>query len=377
MKIVYCTGRITTSGGIERVLSIKTKYLVEKGYDVSIILVDKTTDEKPFFEFDSRIKFYCLENESNDRGLKKRLKSGKNKKILLNRLNILLNEIKPDITISIFGNFLKNIHQTNDGSIKITERHFAKYKSSQYFASFDKYMFGRWITYLYRIKDYLAIRKFDAFVVLTEEDKGYWGNLGNIHYIPNPLTFIPEKISNAESKRIIALGRTCKQKQIDLLIKIWSRIVEKHPEWKLVTFGNGNIDELKKLAAKLNISDNVEINPPTSDVEKELSDSSIYALTSKYEGFGMVLTEAMSVGLPVVSFACKCGPRDIINDGEDGFLVEPGDIDTFAERLSLLIDNEELRKKMSAAAATNILRYSEDMVMEKWEHLFNSLVESK
>jgi glycosyltransferase involved in cell wall biosynthesis len=211
-------------------------------------------------------------------------------------------------------------------------------------------------------------------VVLTEEDKKDWGNLPNITAIPNPVTFVPNSISDCEAKRAIALGRICKQKQYDVMLKIWQKVVEKNPDWKLSIFANGgNPEDLKNLAKELKIENNFEVYPTTKEVEKELVKSSIYLMTSKYEGFPLVLLEAMRCGLPVVSFACKCGPKDMINNGIDGFLVEPGNEKDFEEKINFLIENENSRKQMGKAASENIQRFSEEKVMQKWMDLFNKL----
>ncbi len=373
MKIVYCVGDITSHGGIERVLSIKANYFVEQGHDVSIVVI-KLGEDKPFFNFDSRIKIYDLKLDFNEHGIKKKINFNRNKKLYIQRLDALFHEIKPDIVISLFGKYPCYIYKTTDGSKKIIELHFAKYKRTPYLAKLDKCFVGRLITYLYRIKEYRIVSHYDAFVVLTEEDKKLWGNLKNIYSIPNPLTFTPKKISKVSHKRIIALGRIGKQKQFDVLLKIWSLIAVQYPDWKLSIFGSGDIEKLKHLSLNLNISSNTEINPITSNVEKELFESSIYALTSKYEGFPMVLHEAMCMGVPPISYACLCGPRDIIHDGEDGFLIEPGDMSSFVEKLRLLMGNYSLREKMGVAASKNIQRYSKDKVMTQWLSLFDYLM---
>lgn len=376
MKIAYCVSKITNSGGTERVLANKSKYLLDKGYDVYFILGDKVT-EKPFFEFDSRIKFYNLDCDFVEKGLKKHLSYQKYKKIYLERLEKALNEIKPDIAISTFGKYTRLLYQIKDGSKKIIERHFGKYKRPRYISKFEDKSWGRKLAYFYRKSDYDVVKHYDKFVVLTEEDQKLWGNLPNITTIPNSITFVPEIKSTTTEKRIIAVGRNCKQKQLDVLIRIWARIASCYPDWHLVTYGNGNLEALRSLAKELNIEGQVINNPPTSSIQDEMVNSSIYALTSKYEGMPMVLLEAMACGLPLVSFACKCGPRDIITEGVDGFLIFENDHTTFAEKLSLLIENEELRHKMGRAASLNVLRFSEDTaVMAKWISLFDELMET-
>ena len=116
-----------------------------------------------------------------------------------------------------------------------------------------------------------------------------------------------------------------------------------------------------------------ELCPATPHIQEHYLSSSIFTLTSAFEGFGLVLVEAESMGLPVVSYACPCGPRDIIRDGQDGFLVEPGDKETFAVRLRQLIEDEELRRQMGQAAKINSQRFALDNVMKQWEDLFAEL----
>lgn len=373
MRIAYCVPRITTSGGIERVLANKSRFLLDQGYEVYFILSDKT-DQKPFFDFDKRIIFYNLECEFDARGLKKKLVYRKYKQIYIEKLTQALDQIKPDITISVFDKYSRYLYKINDGSKKIIERHFSKYKRPRYISRFETNSWGRIITYLYRKADYDIVRHFDKFVVLTEEDKALWGDLPNIVTIPNSISFIPEEKSTTLEKRIIAVGRASKQKQLDILIKIWAKIAKKYSEWKLVTYGNGDLESLRKLAESLGIADQVISEPPTNEVQEEMVNSSIFALSSKYEGMPLVLLEAMACGLPLVSFACKCGPKDIISEGEDGFLIKEGDLDDFADKLSLLIENSELRHKMGVAASRNVLRFREDIVMNKWMSLFDELV---
>lgn len=375
MKIAYCVPQIITSGGIERVLSNKIKYLLDQGYEVYMILREKS-DEQPFFDFDNRIIYYRMDFDFTARGIKEKFFEREYKQRYLAKLTQILNEIKPDITISIFDKYSKYLYQINDGSKKIIERHFGKYKRSRQISRLENFSWGEIFTYWYRKADYDIVKHYDKFVVLTEEDKKLWGDLPNIVVIPNSVSFIPDQKSTNKEKRIIAVGRSSKQKQLDVLIKIWAKIAHKYPDWTLVTYGNGNLKPLKSLAKQLGVEEQVINNPPSLDVSCEMINSSIYTLTSKYEGMPLVLLEAMACGLPLVAFACKCGPRDIITDGEDGFLIEEGNWDLFAAKLSLLIENYDLRHKMGEIASHNVLRFTEDIVMNKWIALFDELVNS-
>lgn len=374
MKIVYVIGYIHGWGGIERVLAGKANFLVKQGHEVSFVKIYRNNEER-YFHFDPKIQFYDLDFDFDEqKGLHKKIKFSQNKKEFIQKINQLFHQIKPDIAISTFCKYSRFIYQCDDGSKKIIERHFAKYKRNQLFVKLDPLPFGKSISYLYRLNDYNVVKHFDKFVVLTEEDKQDWGDLKNIIAIPNPVTFVPKSISHCENKRAIALGRISKQKQYDVMLKIWKQVVEKHPDWILSIYANGgNPEKLQKLAIELGIEKNFEVFPTTREVEKELTGSSIYLMTSKYEGFPLVLLEAMRCGLPVVSFACKCGPRDMITDGGDGFLIEPGDTNNFVEKINYLIENESKRKEMGQKASQSIQRFSEEKVMEKWLHLFAEL----
>ena len=137
----------------------------------------------------------------------------------------------------------------------------------------------------------------------------------------------------------MAAGRYAPQKGFDKLINAWSIVVQNHPDWKLYIYGDGELrDELQQLINRLQLQNSCFLEHTTSDIAAKYAESSIFVLSSVYEGFGMVITEAMSCGLPVVSFACPCGPKDIIQNDINGLLVEPDNIDQLAEKISILIE---------------------------------------
>jgi glycosyltransferase involved in cell wall biosynthesis len=377
MKIVYCIGNIHNSGGIERVISIKSNYLVNKGYEVHIVVIYPSA-KKTFFNFNSRIQFHYLNLDfEKERGLKKHLNFKKNKKIFLQTIGNLFQNMKPDIVISTFCKYSKYIYELNDGSKKIIERHFAKYKRAQYYSKLDNYYLGRIITYLYRKKDYDICKNFDRFIVLTNEDKESWGkNITNLEVIENPLTLIPNHRALLKNKRVISLGRLNQQKQFDHLIEIWNMIAQKYPDWKLSIYGNGEKEKvLKEMIERLHLSSSVEIHPATSDISSVLLENSIYVMTSKYEGFPLTLIESMVHGVPPISYMCKCGPKEIIHNEVDGLLVPFNNKNIFAQKLSYLIENENVRKRMGKAASENVLCYSQNVIMQKWIDLFQRLVD--
>lgn len=374
-KIAYVLFDYTNSGGIERVLSNKTNYLVNLGYDISIITFRHPKDREPFFTFDNRIRFYDLDLPLDEYDIR----SKKLRQIFVDKLSILLNQIQPDITVAIGMELGFYTCLARDKSKKVLESHFSKYKRKLKLVKLDSYYLTRFIPFLYTYNQTKLIKRFDKYVVLTEEDKESWRGVDNIEVIPNALTFIPDDKSLVESKNVISVGRYTTQKGFDRLIDIWRIVSPKFPDWHLNIYGSGTDRKRKKLEVlieKYKLTDTVALKPPTSNIKREFLNSSVYAMTSRYEGLPMVLIEAMACGLPPVSYACKCGPRDVINEGEDGFLVEMGDKEKFAERLSLLMANEDTRKKMGKAASVNILRLSEDNIMKKWITLFDELTEN-
>ena len=206
---------------------------------------------------------------------------------------------------------------------------------------------------------------------MTEEDKSAWPELQNICVIPDPLSFSPTQYSLLTEKRIIAVGRYVYQKGFDLLLKAWAKIEKQYSDWELVIFGDGNRVPYEQLMSDLGIdTTRCHLNGPTTDIQKEYINSSIFVLSSRFEGFGMVLIEAMACGLPVVSYACPCGPKDIIKDGEDGLLVDNGNVNALAETMSCLITDDVLRQSMSQAGRRNVRRFNIEQIAQYWKTVF-------
>ena len=373
MKIIYCIAGTCHSGGMERVLANKANYLTGHGYEVVIV----TTDQRglpPFFPLDGQIR--CIDlginyEENNGKPFANKLlhyplKQYRHKK----RLAAILEQEKPDVTISMFCNDAGFITRINDGSKKVLEIHFSKFKRLQYNRK------GLWrLADLWRSRqDEKTVRRFDKFVVLTEEDKGYWGNLPNITVIPNANTFATSQAAALENKKVIAIGRYTYQKGFERLIEAWNILSPGFPGWKLDIIGNGEErDKLQDLIHAYHLDGQVTLVSPTKSIDKVYLDASVLVMSSRYEGLPMVLLEAQAFGLPIVSFACKCGPKDIVANGETGFLVEENDIEGLARQLVKVMKDKNLRKQMGRKAKEASLRYAEDAVMAKWTALFDSL----
>ena len=373
MKILYCIAGTSNSGGMERVLANKANYLVQHGYEVVIV----TTDQRgaaPFFALDSRIRSIDLAinyEENNGKSFfNKVVKYPYKQYVHRRRLTQVLRQENPDITVSMYCNEASFLAGIRDGSKKVLEIHFSKFKRLQYARTGLWGLVDRWRTR----NDERLVQRYDKFVVLTEEDRGYWGDLPNIMVIPNARTFTPTKFAALDEKRVVAIGRYSHQKGFERLIAAWSDVAKQYPDWQLDIVGGGELKEvlLQQIKA-LGLEDKVFLKSPTSDVESVYVNASIYAMSSRYEGLPMVLLEAQAFGLPIVSFRCKCGPTDVIRPGETGILVDEGDVRGLAKGIIQLIASPELRHQMGLAAIQASARFDEHRIMNCWMELFNTL----
>ncbi|MGJ1430474.1 glycosyltransferase family 4 protein [Sphingobacterium spiritivorum] len=358
---------------MERVLTNKANYLVRQGYDVSIITTDQKA-RKPYFLLDPRINQHDLGINYKDdleKGLLTRMvtyfrKQRKHRKAL----SALLKKLNADIAISMFDHDGSFLHKIKDGSKKVMEIHFSRYKRIQY----NRKGIWKWIDQFRAAEDLNIVKQYDSFVVLTQEDKAYWGDIPHMTVIPNANSFVADQQALLETKNVIAVGRYDYQKGFDNLIRIWQQVHQVHPDWTLNIYGQGPLKEyLKDMIDELKLSEVIHLCAPVKNIEQAYLGSSMLVMTSRYEGFGLALTEAQTCGLPLIAYACKCGPRDIIENGRNGFLIEEGDSEDFAEKINLLIENNNLRKEMGGNAVEMSRRYSETAVMQQWLNLFNRL----
>lgn len=361
---------------MERVLVNKVTYLVERlHWDVSIV----TTDQKgrpSFYPLPAGVRVTDLGINYSDDNVKS--VTGKILGYLQKRrrhkrlLTSLLEREKPDIVVSLYPSESSFIPDIKDGSKKVLELHFCKYFRLQYGRKGLLGMIDKWRTH----QDERIVRKFDKFVVLTNEDKEYWGNLHNIEVIPNAAMNIGGHFSDVTNHRVIAVGRLDYQKGFDRLIQAWEYINKSglYSDWRLDIFGQGEWKEmLQEMVQAKNLSVSVHLNSTVKTIGEEYVNSSLLVMSSNYEGFPMVMIESMAIGLPVVAFDFKCGPRDIISDGENGLLVHNGDIPGLAVAMMKLMGDYELRRRMSVKARQVVDTYSEKAVMDKWVRLFTSL----
>jgi glycosyltransferase involved in cell wall biosynthesis len=369
-KLLYITNAIDGSGGLERVLSVKTKVLTEDfGYEIHIITLSKSdlvenqsSKKDSFFPFSDKIVQHKIDVSGNPLQYISKYISGIKKVVA---------KVKPEI-ILVCDDGLKAFFLPKILGKKIPiiyERHVSKLIEISENQSFTKGIFTKAKFFLMDI----SAKDFTQFIVLTEGNKNEWKSK-NVKVIPNPLPFFPSEISALQNKRVIAVGKQSYQKGFDRLLNAWALLGPEFQDWQLHIYGK--LDKslgLEKQAQNLKIEDQVFFHPPEKKIEEKYAESSIFVLSSRYEGFGMVLIEAMSFGIPCVSFDCNYGPSDIIRNNEDGFLVENGNEKELAEKLQLLMKNETLRLQMGKKARENAKRFLPNNVVKQWDELFKQL----
>ena len=378
MKIIYALESVNLPGGYDRVIIEKANYLSEHGCDV-IIAVTSHALAEPYYPISKQVRVV-------DFGLDFHKQYGHN---LLYRawiyfsmmyryrrvLRDFLYSEKPDVVITSLGREIDFITDIHDGSVKIGESHIAKEYVRNLHLMEQQGGVHRLIANYWRRKLEKNVGKLDALILLTQHDADSWSGLAKTRVIPNSLPFYPDHASLCENKKVIFVGRLCEQKGLEYLIKTWEIVSRKHKDWTLHMYGEGEQKTmLNHLIQESGLENTVIVHQPTLQIMEKYLESSIFLLTSRFEGFGMVLIEAMACGVPVVSFDCPWGPADIINDGEDGFLVEYLNVNEAANKVCKLIESPELRIKMGTTARMNVQRYKRDEIMKQWISLFNEFV---
>ena len=209
---------------------------------------------------------------------------------------------------------------------------------------------------------------------MTERDKRSWGDLPNIMVIPNYLPTFPDKLAPLNNKIVLSVGRLSYQKNFHLLIRAWSKVHIKCPDWRLVISGNGDDkDSIIQLIDKLSLSESVSLLPSTSQIASEYLNASFLAMSSRYEGFPMVMLEAMAHGLPIVTVDYPCGASDVITNGLNGIVVGSSDSLGLANAIITLINDNANLRKMSVSARHKAEEYTESRVMGIWQNLFREI----
>lgn len=372
-KIIYHIGDISHPGGMERIVVLKANWLAEHGYQVTMLSMSDSTES--FFPLSSKVKMEALDIFQGSVYDEKRNLLGALKSVYYSirsriehkrKVEKYLESHSCDYFITLVNRGF--IPKLKDGSRKYFEIHFssqAKNEFHQLNSFFYNLIYDLGMYYQERI-----YRHYDKFIVLTEKDRLLRGKIPNMIVIPNFVTIessgsMPVK----ESQKVLAVGRLSIEKGFDYLFQAWAMVSSKYPDWSLEIYGYGYGREeyYNELIQKNGVKDSVTICAPVKDIRSKYLESAFYVMSSRYEGFPLTLGEAMSCGLPCISYNCNCGPSEIIRHGEDGILVDKvGDIEGLANAMLYMIEHPVERLEMGEKAKGNMKRFSIDNVMLQW-----------
>lgn len=358
MRLLYITNGINGSGGLERVLSVKASYFADfLGYEVTIAVLNNG-HLNPFYDFSEKIRYQNLSVRGNPITYLKEYHTAIKKVVKQTRPDIILicdDGLKAFLIPKILHNKTPIVYERHVSKLIEMPRH-ATLK--QELVTKAKWFFMNMLS-----------GSFSAFVVLTQGNTKEWKHLKNIHVIANPNPFHATEKADLNNKKILCVGKVSFQKGQDILAKAWEIVVRKHPDWEMHNYGK--LDDTVLSSDQL--PQNMYLHPPVKNIKEQYLESSIYVLPSRYEGFGMVLIEAMTFGLPCVAFDCNYGPGDIIHHENNGLLIPTGDYHALAKALTRLIEGEELRKEYGNRAIQDVKNYDMAMIGKQWNELFETL----
>lgn len=367
MRLLYFTIQINMVGGLARIVIDKINWLVAHGYEVTLCNIENLP-LKPTYQIDARVKLIQGNIQTTPGGIVTRVKG-----VLaaIKRTRDIIQEVGPDVIVNAHCPLVTWILPFVCHKIpKIVEIH----QSRQGLEVFDRQFMSPITRWIHRYSIKWIYSRYNKFVVLTHGDQDQW-KCKNCIVIPNFHNFkvmenIPEP---AEYRQIILLARLMPQKRIDLMIDIWAMIARDFPGWKVKVLGEGILrPQLEARIQKLGLQKSFLLPGEVKDVTEELHHSDILCLTSEYEGFGIVLIEAMAKGIPVIAFE-YVGVHDIINENVDGLIVTFGDVRQYAERLRQLMTDASLRRELAGQALSSVNKFDKEMVMTRWCTLFNEM----
>ena len=365
MKIVYIYPAIATRGGVERILVDKMNLLACEP-DYTVYLLTYNQGEHPVsYVLDKRVRHIDLNvriyAKYRYRGLHRLWEGWKRNHWLCQRLQRTLSEISPNVLVTTTLAELPVLMLWKGRSPLVVESH----------GGYDHLIDYPVMNWLHRwdvYRRYRLLRKADAIVSLTESDARKWRAVyPQVQVIPNIVHLNQtNQYSELNQKRILFVGRLAEQKGIPELIAVWRLIYERHPDWQLDVYGEGELAQICQSVKGM------QVFPPVVDICSKYREGSMLILTSRWEPFGLVIPEAMSYGLPVVSFEGD-GPSSIITDGKDGFVVRDRNITAFADKVCQLIADTTLRQRMGMIAQHTAQHYSASRIIPQWKKIFTRL----
>ena len=368
MRVLYIFRSLAVWGGIERVLVDKMNYLASVlGYEVYMLTTCQGNHPVPY-HLDSAVHLDDLgiqfHRQYQYRGLRKILDGYERTRLFEKRLSERLLVISPDVIVCTTADPVYSIAKVKGKIPLIVESHSI---CSRTFGG--KGLRQRYVAHLLR----KGLKKASCVVALTEGDAVDWRAFHPIvKVIPNIVHLNEGCVSNYQNKRAIWVGRFDYQKRPMEIIKIWRQIHPVFPDWHLDIYGDGEQkQELQNAIGFRNM--NIHLHEPTNHIFEAYRNSSILVVTSLYEPFGLVIPEAMSCGLPVVSYNSPYGPSSIITDEIDGFCVENDNMALFTRRLEQLMGDQSLRIMMGSVAVESSKRFTSQHIMPEWNVLFDRL----
>lgn len=378
MKIAYIIESLATTGGVERMITEKANIFSEQyGFEVTILVCNQPHNQPNSFQLSASVKQIYLGISFYSQYKYKYPKRLWAKFILYrkikNKITEIVQRLNPDILLGV-GHFEADLICSIDCKAKkIIESHEPRFLTKSGLTLNHTFITKAYY-HLYRIIYLRTIeRKADAIVTLTEGDKKLWKRARRVEVIPNFSTMPVHCVSTCTTKRIISIGRLSREKGYERLIEAWGMVCHKYPDWHLDIYGEGYMYNSLMTLTKLYNVCNLTVNKFTPYISQEYANSSICAVTSFFEGFSLVILEAMKHGVPCVAFNCPFGPGSIINDSHNGFLINDGDIKMFADRLCRLIEDEKLRKQFSINAIEKSKSFDVDIIINKWIDLFEKI----
>ena len=355
---------LATHGGEERMCVLLANELSKRGYNVIIVTLNQFINEKSWFKVNDSIKTYTLRKNRYERKIfSYKLLEG----LPLFRYKRILKNNNISIVVDV------DIHQSLV-TTKVTKGTDIKVISWDHF-NYERFR-KRWS---YQIMlDCFHSGEVDKLVLLTKADiQPYLDeekfSPSFIHQIYNPSPIEVDNYTEHNSKKVLAVGRYNEQKGFDLLLECWTIVEHQCNDWELEIVGDGPMrSSLEEQIRTLHLK-NVRLSHYTDNIIEKYRDASIYVLSSRYEGFPLVLLETLALSLPIVSFDCKTGPNEIIKDGYNGFLVEPENVQILAEKVLILINDDKLREQISKNAFEESKKYKIDNIISQWEKLIESL----
>lgn len=349
------------SGGVSRVLANVANMLCERGDEITIIVMGYS--RKSFFKLNGNINVVPLNSEITDSIIKQFLCALK----CVKRLRSEVKKISPDVILAFWtSRAIISILASFNLRIPVVACEHTAYCR----ARMDAKIFRN-----------IAYKFADAIISLTDEDAIRYKKINeNTYVIPNEVNDLKKINRNYDEKKVVlSVGRWSYEKGYDMLVDAWNYIADKHKEWKLRIIGSKEdlryFNKVNKQIIKYNIGDSIEILDVTDRIMNEYDNADIFVLSSRFEGLPMVLLEAMSRGVASVSFDCPTGPRDIIENGYNGFLVNANNVKMLSEKIELLIQNSELRKEIGVRANKKICeKYNRDIIYTKWNEMLNQVI---